>query len=144
MKQRMSVMTIFLITRGLAAQAALTPNPRTTPVLSQSNLVEWTVGLGLVIFLILVSAWMLRRFNQFSFSHGTRLRILGGISVGTRERVVLLQVGEKQLLLGVAPGRVETLHVLQPGDIASAEDGNPADSVPVTFADRIKQAMRGF
>jgi len=32
--------------------------------------------------------------------------------MGTRERVVLLQVGETQLLLGVAPGRVQTLHVL--------------------------------
>jgi flagellar protein FliO/FliZ len=32
--------------------------------------------------------------------------------LGTRERAVLLQVGDQQLVVGVAPGRVQTLHVL--------------------------------
>ena len=44
---------------------------------------------------------------------GGGLRILGGLSMGARERVVLLQVGDTQLLVGVAPGRVQTLHVLE-------------------------------
>jgi flagellar protein FliO/FliZ len=132
----------LLMTGSLEVKAALNPNPGTAPVLSQSDLVEWAMGLGLVILVILISAWILRRLNRFSFSQGNRLRILGGISVGTRERVILLQIGEKQLLLGVAPGRVETLHVLQPGDLASVESDNPAGSAG-GFAERIKQSMRG-
>ncbi|MEG7523045.1 MAG: flagellar biosynthetic protein FliO [Chromatiales bacterium] len=38
--------------------------------------------------------------------------VLGGTSVGPRERVVVVKVDDIRLLLGVAPGRVQTLHVL--------------------------------
>ncbi|MCI0668646.1 MAG: flagellar biosynthetic protein FliO [Methylococcaceae bacterium] len=143
MRRRTPAIAILLAAASLEAQAALTADPQAAHALSRSDLMEWTMALGLVIFLILVSAWLLRRFNRLSISHGNRLRILGGIPVGTRERVVLLQVGERQLLLGVAPGRVETLHVLEPGELARAECGNSADPAPVTFAGRLTQAMRG-
>ena len=39
--------------------------------------------------------------------------ILGGVSLGPRERAVVLQVGDARLLVGVAPGRVQTLHVIE-------------------------------
>jgi flagellar protein FliO/FliZ len=38
------------------------------------------------------------------------MKVLGGISVGQRERLVLVQIGSKQLLVGVAPGSVN--HVM--------------------------------
>jgi flagellar protein FliO/FliZ len=40
--------------------------------------------------------------------------LLGGVSVGPRERVVLLQVDDARLVVGVAPGQVRTLHVMDP------------------------------
>jgi flagellar biogenesis protein FliO len=40
------------------------------------------------------------------------IEIVADISLGQKERAVLVQVGEQQILLGVAPGRVNTLHVL--------------------------------
>jgi flagellar protein FliO/FliZ len=140
MKNTLFVLVILLFTRSFVAEAALASGP-TAP--SRSDLVQWTMGLGLVIVLILLLALLLRRMNQCAFSQGKRLRILGGIPVGARERVVLLQVGERCLLLGVAPGRVETLHVLQPGELAGAEEGKREDLAPATFADQIRQAMRG-
>jgi flagellar protein FliO/FliZ len=141
MRKSGASLATVLITGRLEA-AALTPDPKAVPVLAQSDLVQWTMGLALVIVLILIAAWTLRRLNQFSAAHGGRLRILGGVSVGTRERVVLLQVGEKQLLLGVAPGRVETLHVLQPGELLGAEHDKPGIQASHGFASRIKQVMK--
>ena len=72
------------------------------------------IGLGLfaVVFLIVGMAWVMRRMGGMPGTTTGALRVLGGLSMGTRERVVLIQVGETQLLLGVAPGRVQTLHVL--------------------------------
>jgi flagellar protein FliO/FliZ len=81
------------------------------------------VFLGLVVVLLMIGgvAWLARRFGSFHSGASGSLRILGGLSMGPRERVVLLQVGEKQLLLGVAPGRVSTLHVLdKPVPVAPA------------------------
>ena len=80
--------------------------------LATSSLWQLTLGMLLVLGLIMGIAWVLKRTGRFQLAAGGGLRILGGLSMGARERVVLLQVGETQLLVGVAPGRVQTLHVL--------------------------------
>jgi len=80
--------------------------------LAMTSLWQLTLGMLLVLGLILGMAWLLKRSGRFQMAAGGSLRILGGLSMGSRERVVLIQAGETQLLLGVAPGRVQTLHVL--------------------------------
>lgn len=71
------------------------------------------VGLGLVLFAIVATAWAVRRVFRIQLERQGQLKILAGISMGPRERVVLLQAGSTQLLLGVVPGRIQTLHVLE-------------------------------
>ncbi len=97
-----------------------------------------TVSLLIVLMLILAMAWLFRRINRFSSEALGNFRILGGLSVGTRERVVMVQVGKKQLLLGVAPGRVTTLHVL---DEQISPDNLP-ERQATTFAQRLGAALK--
>jgi flagellar protein FliO/FliZ len=78
-----------------------------------TSLWQLTLGMLMVLALIVGLAWVLKRTGRFQMAAGGGLRVLGGLSMGARERVVLLQVGETQLLVGVAPGRVQTLHVLE-------------------------------
>jgi flagellar protein FliO/FliZ len=107
--------------------------------LSMTSLWQLTLGMLLVLGLILGIAWVLKRTGRFQMAAGGGLRILGGLSMGARERVVLLQVGETQLLVGVAPGRVQTLHVL---DEPLAERRNlSAQSVP-GFADQLSRMLK--
>lgn len=68
-------------------------------------------GLVIVIALILVLAMVFRRFGDAGLGTPGNLKVLGGISVGQRERLVLVQVGSKQLLVGVAPGNVSQIMV---------------------------------
>ncbi|PWG63656.1 flagellar biosynthetic protein FliO [Sediminicurvatus halobius] len=103
-----------------------------------SSLVRLTLGLAVVVLAILGLGWLLRRTGAGVAGGVTgQLRLLGGLSVGNRERVVLVQVGGRQLLLGVAPGRVQTLHVLEEnleparGESAGGED----------FASRLRGLM---
>lgn len=104
--------------------------------MAAGNLWQLTFGLLLVLGLMIGLAWLLRRTGSFQVGGGG-LRILGGLSLGSRERVVLLQVGDTQLLLGVAPGHVQTLHVLeQPLDTAAAE-------VAGGFAAQLARIMKG-
>jgi len=77
-----------------------------------TSLWQLTLGMLLVLGLILAMAWLVKRSGRFQMAAGGGLRVLGGLSMGSRERVVLIQAGNTQLLLGVAPGRVQTLHVL--------------------------------
>ena len=96
---------------GADSTAAATPETLANPDIT-SSLLKVTGGLLLVILAIFGSAWFYRRFGSFTSINHESLKVIGGVSMGQKERVVLMQVGEEQLLLGVSPGRIQTLHVL--------------------------------
>ena len=76
------------------------------------SLAQVTLSLVLVLAAVFAAAWLVRRLKTFTrFSSGP-IEVIADVSLGQKERAVLVQVGGKQLLLGVAPGRVSTLHVL--------------------------------
>ncbi len=89
--------------------------------LDGGSLANTAVGLLLVLALIVGLAWLLRRMGHLPVANKGLVRIIGGVSLGPRERAVLLSVGQTRLLVGVAPGRVQTLHVLAPGDVTGGD-----------------------
>jgi len=90
--------------------------------LSTSNLVDTAVGLLLVLGLMLALAWLVKRYVQVPGIGKGQVQILGGVSLGAREKAVLLSVEGRRLLVGVAPGRVQTLVVLGDGPAAAFAD----------------------
>jgi len=107
--------------------------------LSGTNVTQVVMGLIAVLILVFAIAWLLRRVGGVSIGGGSGvLKVLAGMSMGARERVVLVQVGEEQLLLGVSPGRVQTLHVLEtPIEVESASANN------TLFANKLAEVLRG-
>ncbi len=71
--------------------------------------------LALIVVLIIGATWLLRGIGRFNRSADGVLSVVSVLPLGTRERIVLLQAGRRQLLLGVAPGRVSTLHIFEEG-----------------------------
>jgi flagellar protein FliO/FliZ len=66
-------------------------------------------GLIVVIGLILVLAFLFRKLSDSGEGIPGNMKVLAGLAVGTRERLVLVQVGKQQLLVGVAPGSVNAI-----------------------------------
>ncbi len=98
---------------GVAAAApADAPARLAESPLSASNLVDTGVGLVLVLGLMLGLAWLVKRYVQVPGIGKGQVQIQGGVSLGAREKAVLLSVEGKRLLVGIAPGRVQTLLVL--------------------------------
>ncbi len=129
----------FLAATPLLAEEATRPGVDTTALL------RVTVGLAVVLAVIVALGWLIRRLQGFSHHGTSQLRVLGGVSVGTKERVVLLQVGQQQLLLGVAPGRVQTLHVLdKPLEDAGNRPGSgaPGAGQHGGFQNRLRELMQ--
>jgi len=114
-----------------------------TDHLSSGYLAQLVVGLLFVLVCIIVLAWLAKRFNRLQSSSDGSLQILGGISMGARERVVLVQVGATQLLLGVAPGRINMLHQLeQPLEQSGADGHHVLDrSLGKGFAQKLNTAL---
>lgn len=96
---------------GAARAAELAP-----PGLGGAGVAQMLLGLGLVLALILGAAWLLRRFAPLRGIGGEVIRLRGGLALGARERLVLVEVDNVRLLVGVAPGRVQTLYVFPPRD----------------------------
>ena len=111
--------------------------PAAGPALDAGSVLQVFLGLVAVLLLIGAVAWLLRHVLRLQPTMCGQLRILGGLSMGARERVVLLKVGDTQLLLGVAPGRVHTLHVLdKPLAESTAET-----RLPHGFAGQLARAL---
>jgi flagellar protein FliO/FliZ len=83
------------------------------PPLGAESLLSTVGGLLLVLAIIIGGAWLVKRYAQLPMGGKGIVRVVGGASVGTRERVVVVEVENQRLLLGVAPGQVRTLHILQ-------------------------------
>lgn len=84
---------------GILAQAA---------PLTRASYLEATGGLILVLLLIFGLGWVVKRLGMVPGSKGM-VRILGGVSLGGRERALILETEGKRMLVGVAPGQVRLL-----------------------------------
>jgi flagellar protein FliO/FliZ len=96
-----------------ACALAATPSHAADSVASPAfGIAQMVLGLALVLGLIVLASWLLRRFGAGQTASGSLIRVITAASVGPRERVVLVEVQDTWLVLGVAPGRVSTLHQL--------------------------------
>ncbi|MGH8504775.1 MAG: flagellar biosynthetic protein FliO [Stenotrophobium sp.] len=122
-----------VITTATTASAATAP-----PLSIAGSLASTAVSLVLVLLVIFALAWVLRWMQSARGGNASALRLHGGLQVGAKERVLLVQAGDKHLLIGVAPGRVQTLHVF---DQAPAMlDAAPSPQLP-PFAEKLQQML---
>ena len=98
------------------------------------------ISLVLVLLIIFFAAWLLRRYGRFSAVADGNLKVLGMLSVGQRERILLLQVGDKQLLVGVTTSRITTLHELQEPVEMKADRAEA--SLSPSFYQRLQDALK--
>lgn len=106
---RITVLLIGLLAAVFVSASEALNKPTIEPVFSGTSIVQVVLSLAFVIVLIYAAAWYIRRMQLTTAGAGQSMRVISALSVGSRERVVLVQVGEEQLLLGVAPGRVNLL-----------------------------------
>jgi len=95
-----------------------------------SAALRMVVGLAVVLALLGATAWVSRRFRLGAGMRGGLIEVVSGLSLGARERVVLLRVGGEQVLVGVSPSGMRTLHVLNQGPGDSAPFANYLDKNP--------------
>ena len=94
------------------------------------------VGLLAVIALIFGLAWFVRKIGPGALAGGHSMRVVSVLGVGPREKVLLLDVGGHQILLGVAPGRVSHLRDFdEPVIVENSASGGE-------FSAKLKQLLR--
>jgi len=82
-------------------------------------------GLILILVLIFGLSWFVKRFSQGGFMQNPVFKVVASMPLGTRERLMLVAVGNKQILLGVTATQISNLHVFdEPVVIGREEPGS--------------------
>lgn len=138
MKYSMAGLLLALPLSALAAEP-VAQAAAAAPVVSSGvggQLTQLVLGLLLVVGLIFVLAWLMRRVQSIGPGNAQVIELVGSRALGPRDRLVLVQVGEEQILLGITPGRITPLHVLKtPVDTAKTEAATPE------FAQRLMELL---
>ncbi|MEZ0246462.1 MAG: flagellar biosynthetic protein FliO [Methylophilaceae bacterium] len=121
----------------VSVAAETTPQP--VAATSFLSLLQVLFGLGMVLAAIGGTAWLLRKLAPGQVAASGALRVVGGVAVGPKERVVLVDVGETRLVLGVAPGHIATLHQMpRPAEEPTASSNGVAAG---PFYTRLKELL---
>src|SRR5262245_37613716 len=94
-----------------ATVLATAPMPVTDPI-GPGSVLQLTLSLAAVVAAIFGLGWILRRLHGLPGSTHRALKVIATLPVGTRERIAIIQAGDTQVLVGLSPGRIQTLHVL--------------------------------
>jgi flagellar protein FliO/FliZ len=95
-----------------AASGTVASSPVAASPSSAGGLMQVLFGLVVVLALLAGCAWLLRRVSSSRSLGGANIKIIGGVSVGTRERVIVVEVADQWIVVGVAPGRINALSTM--------------------------------
>ncbi|MBC7857757.1 MAG: flagellar biosynthetic protein FliO [Burkholderiaceae bacterium] len=108
---------------------------------SAGSLLQTILALSFVLALLIGMAWFMKRYGPKNSLGGTKLRVVGALSLGGRERVMLIEVADQWIVVGAAPGRVNLLSTMP------RQPGHEADLVAApglagtNFAEWLKQTI---
>ena len=106
------------------------------------GLMQTTLALFFVIALLLGGAWVLKRFGPRGFGGGSNtVKLVGALSVGARERILVVEVGEQWIVVGASPGRMNALATMPRQDTPDPAVGGQPMAAPANFADWIKHTI---
>lgn len=90
------------------------------------------LGLLLVLGMIVAAAWAARRLQAIRPQGSGHIRVIEGMAVGTREKLLLVEVDGNRVLLGLSPGRIATLHTFAATSMPQFQDALRAAGQPLT------------
>jgi len=91
------------------------------------HLFSVTLALLFIVFLIVAVSWFVRRFGQGVFATNTHIKIIATLPLGTRERLLLVDIAGQQLLLGVTAQQINNLHVFSEPVVDTAHPPAPSE-----------------
>lgn len=138
---RKSHLTPWLPSVGLfATLPAFAQASANVPGVGTESFLQGLIGLSVVVALIIAAAFVLKRLNVVgSPANAAGMKIVAGLSVGPRERILLLEIGDSWVVVGVTASQMRTLHTLPKGEVSG---DSQATRVPAVFDRLLAQVGR--
>jgi len=101
------------------------------------SLLQMLLALGIVLLTIAGMAWLMRRLSPGQVGNASDMRVVAAVAVGPKERVVMVDVGDTRLVLGVAAGQVTCLKEM-PRPVEPETEAAPGSQV---FLSKLKERL---
>ncbi len=150
MKIRLNLLFLSLFALPCGAMAA-----DAVAVPPSGGIMNMLLGLVIVLAVMAFITWLLKRMIPgVGNNKQSVVRVVGGVSVGSRERVVVLEVAGRWIVVGVASGQVNGLANLDAGSLQLSENvletnvatksyfNNEMDNFTQTFAPSFAQWLK--
>lgn len=134
-KQHTTISTLLSLSPSICL-AAEAPSPI-------SSMLQVIFGLLVVLAVMAGLAWLLKRFNMQQGNNNAVAKIVGGVSVGSRERLIVVEVADRWLVVGVAPGQITNIANLDKSNAQVFPSTNTAEGKPAldTFSKWLGDAL---
>jgi flagellar protein FliO/FliZ len=145
-----SVLTRLTTAAALSCCAALasaapvqsTVQPTVVSSPAAGSLLQTILALCFVLALLALLAWAVKRFGPTSHMGTVPIKLVGALSLGGRERIMVVEVGGQWIVVGASPGRVNALATM-PAQGTSLDAAQLAEHQPpaASFGDWLKQTI---
>ena len=108
------------------------------PVIDGSDILGLGASMLIVVATVIALGWLYSRMRFSGTGSGDVINIVASRTLGPKERLVLIEVADQQLLVGITATQVQTLHRFENSVVV----GRAADE-SMGFADRLRAAVRG-
>lgn len=129
----------------IAAMLAFLPNiaaAQSNANSATTGLIQIVAALGVVIAVMLAMAWFMKRFGGLSPLQKMPMKVISAISVGNRERVVVVEVADQWLVLGVTSQQITSLSTLPKQEIIAFAESHDGGTMPHSkFTDWLKASI---
>lgn len=113
------VIALFMLVFAALPIQAAEPLANSSNAVTMTAYVKVILGLLFVIGLFLLSTWLFKRFGNGPMLARGQMKIVDGLHISNKERLVLVELQGKQLLLAITPGRITKLDTLY-GELGEA------------------------
>lgn len=132
---QMTTESTMLTDNAEAAVAAV------APIVGGSELQSMGLSMLLVVGVIVLLGWLYSRSRFVGSGTGDIINVIASRALGPKERLLVVEVADQQLLVGMTSTAVQTLHVFEkPISVNSASEDAPEDAPG--FKDRLRNAIR--
>lgn len=108
----------------------------TPPVVMTTGLLQITLNLLLVLAAIVILAWLFKRVQGVGQPAAGQLNVSATLPLGPKDRILLVDIGDEQIVVGASAAGLTTLHVMR------TPLGPQTPAPPAAFKDKLAAALR--
>ncbi|PRC90786.1 flagellar biosynthetic protein FliO [Solimicrobium silvestre] len=126
----MKLLTLFWLVVYCSASHAVDASAGSaagsTTSLAAGNLIQVTLSLLLVIAILIALSVAFKKFGLNRIQAAFPVKVVGAISVGNHQRIMVIEAGDEWIVLGVTPQHISTITSMprQKSDDTSNSNGN--------------------